>query len=165
MRCSRVCCIHGKPIENEMYQLPTSDFFSNILHQPQSILPTRTNNFSNENLTTNSAAPVLLQRAARNLTDTKPPNQMTKGDASRIQAGQVKFSAPFMESVYWTDQLASKAKAGGDMSSNGFSAVLNLLVIEIRTSTLAPPTPLLDLAMLVWRWEVRCWQWWLPCWR
>ena len=47
---------------------------------------------------------------------------MTKGDASRIQAGQVKFSAPFMESVYWTDQLASKAKAGADMSSNGFSA-------------------------------------------
>jgi hypothetical protein len=27
--------------------------------------------------------------------------------------------------------------------------VLNLLVIEIRTSTLAPPTPFLDLAMLV----------------
>ncbi|KAH8774046.1 hypothetical protein BGZ57DRAFT_928428 [Hyaloscypha finlandica] len=31
-----------------------------------------------------------------------PPNQMTKGDASRIQAGQ--------------------AKAGGEMCSNGFSA-------------------------------------------
>jgi hypothetical protein len=92
-------------------------------HPPSaSILPTHTNNFSNENLTTNSAAPVLLQQAARNLTDTMPPNQMTKGDASRIQAGQVKITAPFMESVYWTDQLASKAKAGGDMSSNGFSA-------------------------------------------
>jgi uncharacterized membrane protein YgcG len=105
-----------------MYQLPTSDFFFNILHQPQSILPTHTNNFLNQNLTTNSPAPVLLQRAARSFTDTMPPNQMTKGDASRIQAGQVKFSAPFMESVYWTDQLTSKAKAGGNMSSNGFSA-------------------------------------------
>jgi hypothetical protein len=105
-----------------MYQLPTSDFFFNILHQPQSILPKHTNNFSNENLTTNSPAQVLLQRAARSLTDMMPPNQMTKGDASRIQAGQVKFSAPFMESGYWIDQLASKAKAGGNMFSNGFSA-------------------------------------------
>ena len=51
-----------------------------------------------------------------------PPNQMTKGDASRIQAGQVEFSAPFIESVYWTDRFASKDKAGGEMCSNGFSA-------------------------------------------
>jgi hypothetical protein len=67
-----------------MYQLPNSDFFSNILHQPQSILPKHTKIFSNENLTTNSPAQVLLQQTARNLTDTMPPNQMTKGDASRI---------------------------------------------------------------------------------
>jgi hypothetical protein len=47
------------------------------------------------------------------------PNEMSKSDSSRIQSSQVRFRRGIHDTL--TD-LSWQAKAGGDMSSGGFSA-------------------------------------------